>query len=113
MDSKSSPQQPHRFTRRQALKSGAAAVAAATIWRVRPTSAAALKDQVRVAAVGVGNRGWADLQAVASAPGARIVALCDVDSNFLDKATSAFDKANAFRDYRKMLTIAATKSTRC
>jgi predicted dehydrogenase len=78
-------------------------MAAATVFRVRPTSAAALKDQLRIAVVGVGNRGWEDLQSVASAPGAQIVALCDVDSNFLDKAASAFDKANAFRDYRQML----------
>jgi predicted dehydrogenase len=92
-----------RITRRQVLRVGAAAMAATTVFRVRPTSAAALKDQLSIAVVGVGNRGWADLQAVASAPGARIVALCDVDSNFLDQATSAFDKANAFRDYRQML----------
>ncbi|MBA3482761.1 MAG: Gfo/Idh/MocA family oxidoreductase [Pirellulales bacterium] len=92
-----------RTTRRQILRAGAAAMAAATVFRVRPTSAAALTDQLRIAVVGVGNRGWADLQSVASATGARIVAVCDVDSNFLDQATSVFDKANAFRDYRQML----------
>jgi predicted dehydrogenase len=58
---------------------------------------------LRIAAVGVGNRGWADLQAVASAAGAQIVALCDVDSNLLDHAANTFWQASTHRDYRKML----------
>ena len=32
-----------------------------------------------------------------------IVALCDVDANFLAKAASRYDKAKTYRDYRVML----------
>jgi predicted dehydrogenase len=92
-----------RWSRRQALKVGAAALAVGASWRLRPSSAASLKDQLRIAAVGTHNRGWADLQEIAAAPGARIVALCDVDSSFLDKARAAFPQTYAFSDYRRML----------
>lgn len=91
-----------QLTRRDALKAGAAAVAAAAAW-ARPVRAALASDELRIAAVGVGNRGWADLQAVASAPKARIVALCDVDANFLNKAHASFSAAKTYRDYRKLL----------
>ncbi len=91
-----------RITRRQALKAAAAATVAAAC-RIRSTSAAAPTNSLRIAAVGVGNRGWADLEEVATARGARIVALCDVDSNFLDAARSAYPQAAAFADYRQML----------
>jgi predicted dehydrogenase len=89
-------------TRRQALKAGAAAAVAAAC-QIRPSHAATPSDALRIAAVGVGNRGWEDLQEVAAARGARIVALCDVDSNFLDRARSEFPQAEAFADYRRML----------
>src|SRR5688500_12339893 len=92
---------PMAITRRDALKASAATVAA--MWSTRGASAAAPSDVLRIAAVGVGNRGWADLQEVAAARGARIVALCDVDSMFLDQARSAFPQADAFADYRRML----------
>jgi len=92
-----------RLTRREALKAGAAALAAAPALRTRRASAHLLGQKLRVAAVGVGNQGWDDLRAVASAPGAKIVALCDVDSNFLDRAAQEFKDARRFADYRKML----------
>jgi len=92
-----------RLTRRQVLRLGAGGLAAAPLLRVRPASAQSLGEKLRVAAVGVGNQGWDDLHAVASAPGARIVALCDVDANFLDRAAMEFKDARRYRDYRKML----------
>lgn len=92
-----------QWTRRQALKAGAAAVASVPLGRVRPANAAIQGEQLRIACVGVGNKGWDDLQQVASAPGATIVAICDVDSNFLDRAAAEFNKAAAFRDFRQML----------
>jgi predicted dehydrogenase len=89
------------FTRRQALKTGAAAIAVAAV--SRKATALTPTSELRIAAVGVGNQGWSDLQEVAAAKGARIVALCDVDSNFLGHARSAFPMAEAFADYRQLL----------
>jgi predicted dehydrogenase len=91
-----------RWSRRKILKAGTAALGAATLRRVRPTSAAELGQQLRIASIGVGNKGWDDLNSIASAPGAKIVALCDVDANFLGRARQAFGDARAFRDYRKL-----------
>jgi predicted dehydrogenase len=91
------------LSRRDALKAGAATVAA--LWSTCPARAAVASDALRIAAVGVGNRGWADLEEVAAARGTRIVALCDVDSRFLDQARSAHPQAHAFADYRRMLDV--------
>jgi predicted dehydrogenase len=94
-------------TRRQALKAGAAALAAGPALRTRRASAHLLGQKLRIAAVGVGNKGWDDVKSIASAPGAKIVALCDVDSNFLDHAAEEFNDARRFADYRQMLDEAA------
>ena len=98
-----SPTTSPRWNRRQILKAGAAVAAAAPIFRVRPASAAELGQQLRIAAIGVGNKGWDDLNSVASASKVKFVALCDVDSKFLDRAKTAFKDARPFRDYRKLL----------
>jgi predicted dehydrogenase len=94
---------PSRWTRRQILKAGAAAAIASPLLRVRPASAAELGQHLRLASVGVGNKGWDDLKSVSSASKLKVVALCDVDSNFLDKARAEFKEAKPFRDYRQML----------
>lgn len=92
-----------RLTRRDALRLGIGALAAGPFLRTRRVGAAGPEQKARIAAVGVGNKGWSDLLSVASSPGAEIVALCDVDTNFLGKASEQFPKATAFRDYRVML----------
>jgi predicted dehydrogenase len=94
---------PGLLTRRDALRLGAAAVAAGPFLRTRRLVAAGPEQKVRIASVGVGNKGWDDLQSIASGPGAEIVALCDVDETFLGTAKKEFPKAEAFRDYRVML----------
>lgn len=91
------------LTRRDALRLGAAALAAGPFLRTRRTFAAGPEQKLRIASVGVGNKGWDDLQSIASAPGAEIVAICDVDANFLGTAQKSFPKAADFRDYRVML----------
>jgi predicted dehydrogenase len=92
-----------KLTRRQALKAGAAALAVGPALRTRRASAQLLGQKLRIAAVGVGNKGWDDVKSIASAPGAKIVALCDVDSNFLDHAAAEFKDARRYADYRKLL----------
>jgi len=43
-------------------------------------------DTVRVAVIGVGNRGSYDLKNILKVPGIKVVALCDLDTDRLDKA---------------------------
>lgn len=60
-------------------------------------------NQLRVAQVGLGMMGVADLKDIASHPAVKIVALCDVDSNNLNKAARDYPNARKFEDYEKML----------
>ncbi|HUT94546.1 MAG TPA: Gfo/Idh/MocA family oxidoreductase [Thermoguttaceae bacterium] len=57
-------------------------------------------EKVNVAGIGVGNRGWQVIQMMESH---NIVALCDVDANYLAKASSRYEKAKTYRDFRRML----------
>jgi myo-inositol 2-dehydrogenase/D-chiro-inositol 1-dehydrogenase len=65
-------------------------------------------DTVRVAVIGVGNRGSYDLKNILKVPGVKVVALCDLDTERLDKAkalvsaTSSGEPAT-YTDFRKML----------
>lgn len=60
-------------------------------------------SRLRTAHIGVGNMGLEDLKAMASHTSVDVVALCDVDSNYLKAANELFPKARIFADYRKML----------
>jgi Predicted dehydrogenases and related proteins len=62
-------------------------------------------DQVATAMIGVGNRGSYLLQAVMNQPNARVVALCDIKPDRLDKAATAAAKFNpaTTSDWRKIL----------
>ena len=57
-------------------------------------------DRVNVACIGVGGRGYGDLQGVARE---NVVALCDCDENRAAKAFKEFPKAKKYQDYRQML----------
>lgn len=59
-------------------------------------------EKVRVAGIGIGSQGGADIDAVA-AEGHDIVALCDVDDNYAAKKLAQYPKARRFKDYRVML----------
>ena len=60
----------------------------------------AANDRLNIAAIGVGGRGWADIQAVKSQ---NIVALCDVDQRRTGEAYKEFPAAKRYHDFRKML----------
>ncbi len=57
-------------------------------------------EKVNVAGIGVGNRGWQVIQMMENH---NIVALCDVDGNYLAKAANRYEKAKTYRDFRRML----------
>ncbi len=91
------------LSRRQFVSRATAGVAVATVIprHVLGTSTqAAANDKINLAQIGVGGRGWADLQGVGSE---NIVAFADVDQRQMNKANEKFPNAKRFRDFRKML----------
>src|SRR5262245_37269612 len=64
------------------------------------------KDKVRLAVIGVANRGRDNLNGVASE---EIVALCDVDPEHGAPARKQFPNAAFFTDYRKLFDAVANK----
>jgi predicted dehydrogenase len=77
-----------------------AAPAAAAILNARAQSP---NDTVRVAFVGVGNRGAYLLQQMKKVPGVKVVALCDINPDTLGTAAAATPGADTAADYRKLL----------
>ena len=59
-------------------------------------------QKLRIAAVGVGNRGASNLAAVS---GEEIVGLCDVDQELLKPMSRRFSSARTFRDFRELLEM--------
>ncbi|MEL6986354.1 MAG: Gfo/Idh/MocA family oxidoreductase [Bacteroidota bacterium] len=60
-------------------------------------------ERVRTAHIGVGNMGKEDLRDISSHPKVDVVALCDVDANYLAEAKKLHPNAKVFADYRAML----------
>src|SRR5580658_7004878 len=57
-------------------------------------------EKLNLGIIGTANRAAANLHSVS---GENIVALCDVDANFLAAARQKFPRAAAYVDFRKML----------
>src|ERR1043166_166804 len=55
------------------------------------------------ACIGVGGMGWNDLNTLARHAKVQITALCELDSNTLDKAAKAFPGARTYADWRELL----------
>jgi len=89
------------FTRRQFLQrtSLAASTAALTFPFVGRVLGA--NEKINVACIGVGGKG--DSDSTAAGHLGNIVAICDVDSNTLDKKSKEFPQAKKYNDYRKLL----------
>jgi predicted dehydrogenase len=90
--------------RRQFLRGAlgtSAALASMSTW----SRAAGSNDEIRVAVIGFNSRGKNHLDGLAQIKGVRVVALCDVDKNVLDKQVAAFAKKDikvkAYTDFRE------------
>ena len=77
----------------------AATLAAPAFLRARDAN-----SKLNIAMIGVGGRGTANLKGVASE---NIVALCDVDSNAVERAAATYAQAKKFTDFRKVFDHAA------
>jgi predicted dehydrogenase len=89
---------PH-LSRRSFLKSTAAALVA-TVGAPYVVRGGLRADKLNIGVIGVQNRAWANLTSVAHE---NIVALCDVDTNYLARAGDHFKGAKRFVDFREML----------
>jgi predicted dehydrogenase len=86
--------------RRDVLLAGAAGAGLVVLRSGIVTGADAPSNKLNVAGIGVGGRGWADLNACRSE---NIVALCDVNAKNLAKAAEKFPEARTYVDWRKCL----------
>ncbi|MCP4175697.1 MAG: Gfo/Idh/MocA family oxidoreductase [Fuerstiella sp.] len=99
-----------RLSRRNFLTSSAVSGGAlATAWHVNPTAVTASNsslEKLNIAAIGTGNRAAADIAGCASQ---NIVALADIDSNFLGAAGEKYKGARRYTDFRVMLETEGDK----
>lgn len=83
-----------QFIARSTFAAAGVWVANAALGKISPN------EKLNLGIIGTANRAGDDLRYVATE---NIVALCDVDSSYLDKARRQYPKAAAYRDFRKML----------
>lgn len=97
------PKNASKLDRRGFLKTAGAASAITSIgvWSsVTPSRAAGPNEKLNIACIGTANRAAADVDGVKSE---NIVALCDIDDNFLSRAAEQFKDARTYNDYRELI----------
>ncbi|WP_166821740.1 Gfo/Idh/MocA family protein [Thalassoroseus pseudoceratinae] len=97
-------QQVSSFGRREFLSRSAGAIAAGTAAIGCPAilSAKSPNERLNLAFIGVGGRGLANLNTLTSGGADNVVAVCDVNSIALGKASQRFPKARTYVDFRKL-----------
>lgn len=100
LSSVSQPMLSHTLnvSRRTALKAGGLAMVIPGVHG--SLSAAETKEKLRLAIIGVGGRGGANMGGVA---GEHIVALCDINDSALDAAKGRFPDAKVAHDWRELM----------
>lgn len=89
------------LSRRQFLSRSVATGAAFGVFSgVAPAESKAANEMLNIASIGVGGKGWVDMNSVA---GENIVAICDVDAGNLAKAAAKFPRAKRYFDFRRAL----------
>jgi predicted dehydrogenase len=88
-------------TRRTFLKQAAMGTAALAF----PASGLGANDRVRVAMIGVGDRGTTLLEQVVAVPNVELVAMADVYSRRCDEAKKKVPGIQTFSDYRRVLDM--------
>jgi len=100
--------------RRNFLKTSGAAVggvvggiAAGGVWsQLEAAESKSPNEKLVIACIGTANRAAADVSGV---KGENIVALCDIDKTYLDRASKQFPDARRYVDYRELITKEAGK----
>lgn len=92
--------QTNRRTFLKTTTAGAAAISARAWTGVQAEESKSPNQKLNIACIGTANRAAADIQGV---QGENIVALVDVDKNYLERKLKEFPKARTYADYREML----------
>ncbi len=94
-------QPAHCLSRRKfgMIASGTLAGLATSAW---PRQSFGQSRKLRVAFIGVGGRGGANLSIIAQQPDVEVVALCDVDGRHLANAQKSHPAAKTFNDFRRL-----------
>lgn len=100
--------------RRQFLRNGSLLIAGSGL--LSQNSFAILRagvkpsDQINLGAIGINGMGWSNLRAAVKVPGVKLVALCDVDKNVLDRRMGELagldidaSTVKTYSDYRSLL----------
>lgn len=98
-----------RLDRRDFLKAsgvGAAALSAGVWTQTARSQTTSANEKLAIACIGTANRAGDDINGV---QGEDIVALVDVDSNYLARAAERFPSARTYADYREMLQAEGDK----
>jgi predicted dehydrogenase len=92
---------PNRITRRGFFqRTGLAAVSAAGFPGI--LNARSPADRLNLAFIGVGGRGGGNLKEIMSKGTENVVALCDVNAQYLDSAAVQYPKARTYKDFRRL-----------
>lgn len=94
--------------RRQFLQATGAGALAMGVWSELPAQESkSPNEKLKVLCVGTANRASADIDGVQSQD---IVGLCDIDQNYLERASKRFPDAKLYKDYREMIAEEADKA---
>jgi predicted dehydrogenase len=91
------------FTRRAFLKSSLMTAAACSLSPKSWAQVQGSNSDVRVAVIGLNGRGQSHISEFKKMDGVRIVGLCDVDLDVLNKRAKGLEGARQFQDIRKLL----------
>jgi len=102
-------QNKSNFSRRDFLRScgtGAAVLSSGAWSQLAAAESKSPNEKLNIACVGTANRAGANINGCQSE---NIVALCDVDKNYLDRAAAKYRGARTYADYREMIDKEAPK----
>lgn len=106
-------QNKSNFSRRDFLKvsgAGAAALSCGVWSECVAEDSKSPNSKLNIACIGTANQASADINRV---KGENIVALCDIDKNYLERKATQFPDARLYADYREMIDKEAGKVDAC
>ncbi len=92
-----------QLSRRRFLKTTATAAIGAPFFLRCSGGKSSPGSRLNHACIGVGGMGWSDLNKFKEHPNLQIVAICDVDTDNLKKASEVLPDARTYSDWREML----------